>query len=195
MPGHIPYGRRSMSSGGARRETAVVLGGSVAGLAAARLLARHFSRVVVLERDSRPDVAIAEAAFAVWDRPSVPQFRHSHAFLARLRLILLAHMPDVLDRLRAAGVREIELAETVPPGMAWTPRSDDEDVVLLACRRATFEWAMRESVRALPNVELREGVAVASLTGTRVDGARPTVTGVRLADGTELPAALVVDAM
>ena len=183
-----------MSSGDAR-ETAVVLGGSVAGLAAARLLARHFSRVVVIERDSRPDVAIAEAAFAVWDRPSVPQFRHSHAFLARLRLILLAHMPEVLDRLRGAGVREIELAETVPPGMPWTPRADDEDVVLLACRRATFEWAMRESVRALPNVDLREGVAVASLTGRRVDGARPTVTGVRLADGTEIPATLVVDAM
>src|SRR5512144_792773 len=166
-----------MSSGDVRRETAVVLGGSVAGLAAARLLARHFSRVVVLERDSRPDVAIAEAAFAVWDRPSVPQFRHSHAFLARLRLILLAHMPEVLDRLRGAGVREIELAETVPPGMPWAPRPDDEDVVLLACRRATFEWAMRESVRALPNVDLREGVMVGGLVGTQTDGRRPHVTG------------------
>ena len=71
---------------GATVSRAVVIGGSIAGLAAARLLTRHFSRVVVVERDVRPDVAIAEAAFAVWDRPSVPQFRHSHAFLARLRL-------------------------------------------------------------------------------------------------------------
>src|SRR5689334_15614658 len=195
MPGHIPYGSRSMSSAPNRDTTAVVIGGSVAGLAAARLLARHFGRVVVLERDERTDVPIAEAAFASWERPSVPQFRHSHAFLARLRLVLLAHMPDVLERLRDAGVREILLDETVPPGMPWRPRADDEDVVLLACRRATFEWALRESVRALPHVELREGVAVASLTGHAVNGARPTVTGVRLADGTEVPAALVVDAM
>ena len=183
-----------MSSGAPHEQVAVVLGGSVAGLATARLLARHFSRVTVLERDARTAVDGPEAAFTPWERPSVPQFRHSHAFLARLRLILLAHMPDVLDRLRAVGVREIHLHETVPPGMPWTPRSDDEDVVLLACRRATFEWALRESVRALANVELREGVTVAGLVGARRDGGRPRVTGVRLADGSEVSAALVVDA-
>lgn len=172
----------------------MVLGGSVAGLAAARLLARHFARVVVLERDERTDVEFPEAAFASWGRPSVPQFRHSHAFLARLRLILLAHMPDVLDRLRDAGVREIQIDETVPPGMPWTARADDEDVVLLACRRATFEWALRESVRRITNVELREGAQASGLIGVRDDGGRPRVIGVRLADGAALDAALVVDA-
>ena len=45
-----------------------------------------------------------------------------------------------------------------------------------------------------PGIELREGVAVAGLTASRRDGRRPTVDGVRLADGTVLPAALVVDA-
>src|SRR5689334_10973522 len=194
MPGHIPYGSRSMSSAPNRDTTAVVIGGSVAGLAAARLLARHFGRVVVLERDERTDVPIAEAAFASWERPSVPQFRHSHAFLARLRLVLLAHMPDVLERLRDAGVREILLDETVPPGMPWRPRADDEDVVLLACRRATFEWALRESVRALPHVELRERAQATGLVGVGRDGGRPQVTGVRLADGAPIDAALVVDA-
>lgn len=194
MPVRLPYGPDTMSDGATARDTAIVLGGSVAGLATARLLARHFARVVVLERDVRPDVDDPESAFAAWERPAVPQFRHSHAFLARLRLILLAHMPEVLDRLRASGVREIQLDETVPPGMRWTPRPDDEDVVLLACRRATFEWALLESVRALPNVELREGTVVTGLAGTRADGGRPQVTGVRLGDGTELAAALVVDA-
>ena len=183
-----------MSFDGETRRTAVILGGSVAGLATARLLARHFDRVVVLERDVRPDVALPEDAFGGWHRPSVPQFRHSHAFLARLRVILLAHMPDVLERLRTAGVREIALTETVPPGMPWTSRSDDEDVVLLACRRATFEWALRESVRTLGNVELREGAVVAGLIGAAGAGERPHVTGVRLADEAVLRADLVVDA-
>jgi 2-polyprenyl-6-methoxyphenol hydroxylase-like FAD-dependent oxidoreductase len=173
---------------------AIVLGGGIAGLAAARLLARHHAQVVVFERDLREDGS-ADDAFRAWDRSGVPQFLHSHAFLARLRLALLAHFPDVLERLRAIGVREIRLAEMVPPGMVLPAREDDEDVVLLACRRATFEWALRESVRAVPNIELREGVLVAGLVGRPLDGKRPTVTGVRLEDGSVLAASVVVDAL
>ncbi len=173
---------------------AVVLGGGIAGLATARLLSRHFPRVVVLERDVRGEVAEPEEAFRSWRRGGVPQLRHSHAFLARLRLVLLAHMPDVLDRLRAAGVREIGLADMAPPEMGFRGEPADEDVVLLACRRTTFEWALRESVLARPDVELREGVTVSGLVAAQ-NGGRPRVAGVRLADGTEIPAALVVDAL
>lgn len=173
-----------------------MLGGGVAGLAAARLLSRHYPRVVVLERDVRRDTKGPENAFRDWERGGAPQFRHSHAFLARLRLVLLAHMPEVLDRLRENGVREITLAQTAPPSMSpFAGRPDDEDVVLLACRRSTFEWALRESVRARPGVELREGIFAAGLVGTSRDGARPRVTGVRLDDGSVLNASLVVDAL
>jgi 2-polyprenyl-6-methoxyphenol hydroxylase-like FAD-dependent oxidoreductase len=176
--------------------SAIVLGGGVAGLATARLLSRHYPRVVVLERDVRRDTSDPEAAFRDWERGGAPQFRHSHAFLARLRLVLLAHLPDVLERLRDNGVREISLAQTAPPSMPpFAERPDDEDVVLLACRRSTFEWALREGVRARPAIELREGIFAAGLVGTSRDGARPRVTGVRLDDGSVLNAALVVDAL
>src|SRR5439155_596263 len=127
-----------------------------------------------------------------WQRPGVPQFRHSHAFLARLRLVLLAHLPELLDRLRALGVRELGLAEIAPPGITLAHEDGDEEVVLLACRRATFEWALRECVRMRPGIELREGVSVAGLSASRRDGRRPTVDGVRLADGAVLPAAQVL---
>src|SRR3989454_10667515 len=173
---------------------AVVLGGGLAGLAAARLLRRHFPRVVVLEPDRRPEAASREDAFAAWERRGVPQFRHSHAFLARLRVVLLAHLPDVLDLLRAAGVREFGIDEVTPPGVTLAPRADDEDVVLLACRRSTFEWALHASVTGRPGIELGEGVTVEGLVGEARDGGRPTVTGVRLADGSTIPAAIVVDA-
>jgi len=173
---------------------AVVLGGGIAGLAAARFLARRYPCVVVFERDRRTDVASPEEAFGSWERPGVPQFRHSHAFLARLRVVLLAHLPDVLDRLRASGVREFGLDEVTPPGVVLAPRADDEDVVLLACRRATFEWALRASIVDRPGIELREGASVAGLVAERRDGARPRVTGVRLTDDTVAPAAIVVDA-
>jgi 2-polyprenyl-6-methoxyphenol hydroxylase-like FAD-dependent oxidoreductase len=174
---------------------AIVLGGGIAGLGAARLLGRHYPEVLVLERDVRDEVHHVEDAFRSWERGGVPQFRHSHAFLARVRLTLLAHMPEVLDRLRLAGVREIGLHESTPPGMTLRPRPDDEDVVLLACRRATFEWALRESVRTRPGVELREGVHAAGFTTTRGPGERPWISGVRLDDGTELAASIVVDAL
>src|SRR5439155_1151427 len=101
---------------------------------------------------------------------------------------------DVLDRLRAAGVRELGIDEVTPPGVTLAPRADDEDVVLLACRRSTFEWALRASVAGRPGIELREGVVIEGLVGEARDGGRPTVTGVRLADGSTIPAAIVVDA-
>src|SRR5262245_43895979 len=173
--------------------TAVVLGGGLAGLATARVLERHYPRVLVLERDERAETPFAEDAFHAWERPGVAQFRHSHAFLARLRVVLLAHFPDVLDRLRAAGVREIGLAALTPPTIDLAPRPDDEDVVLLAARRATLEWALRESLAGRPGIELREGVFVTGLVGERRNGARPRVTGVRVGEDV-LPAAIVVDA-
>ncbi len=183
-----------MSSRPADAPPAVVLGGGLTGLAAARLLVRHFPCVVVLEQDRRPDGGSPEDAFATWTRPGVPQFRHSHAFLARLRVVLLAHFPDVLDRLRGAGVREFGLDVLTPPALVLAPRADDEDVVLLACRRATFEWALRESVVGRPGIELRGGVRVAGLVGEAHDGGRPRITGVRLDDGSVVSAAIVVDA-
>ena len=175
-------------------ERAVVLGGGIAGLAAARLLTRHYRHVVVLERDVRPDTRAADA-FVGWDRPGVPQFRHSHAFLARIRQVLLAHLPDVLDRLRDVGVKEIPLLGVAPPGLTFVPRPEDEDLILLSCRRSTFEWALRDVVARRPGVTLHEGVIVAGLVADRGGaGGRPRVTGVRLADGAVVSAALVVDA-
>src|SRR5439155_274606 len=49
-------------------------------------------------------------------------------------------------------------------------------------------------VAGRPGIELGEGVMVESLVGEARDGGRPTVTGVRLADGSTIPAAIVVDA-
>ena len=59
---------------------AIVIGGSMAGLLAARVLGDHFSQVTLIERDRYP----TEAA----PRKGVPQGNHLHALMRRGQLIL-----------------------------------------------------------------------------------------------------------
>ena len=56
-------------------QTAIVIGASMAGLLAARVLSEHFDRVVIIERDSLPDSPDV--------RGGVPQARHVHALLVQ----------------------------------------------------------------------------------------------------------------
>src|SRR4051812_47196788 len=55
-------------------QRAVVIGAGLGGLSVAGVLAPHFERVDVLERD--------ELAASVASRPGTPQDRHPHALLA-----------------------------------------------------------------------------------------------------------------
>lgn len=54
-------------------ERAVVVGGGLAGLAAARVLSDRFHQVVILDRDQLPNDAIP--------RSGVPQGKHPHVLL------------------------------------------------------------------------------------------------------------------
>src|SRR5439155_14549236 len=67
-------------------------------------------------------------------------------------------------------------------------------VAPLACRRSTSGGALRAGVAGRRGIGLGGGVVGEGLVGEARDGARPAVTGVRLADGSTIPAAIVVDA-
>ena len=170
------------------QEPVVVVGGGVGGLAAALLLGRAGHPVTVVERDRLPVAADAEAAFAA-PRPGAPQAHHTHVFLARLVHLLRERLPDVLDAVLAAGG-----STTAPPlpGDDGDARPEDGDLAVLLVRRTTFEWVLRRAALAEPGVTVRAGTGVAGLVGTRTAAAPPTVTGVRLADGTTLAAGAVV---
>src|SRR3954465_3668332 len=77
------------------RGTAVVVGGSVAGLCAAGVLARHFEQGIVLERDLLPPGAE--------HRRGVPQSKHPHFLLNSGRRAIGEIFPGFEEALIAAG--------------------------------------------------------------------------------------------
>ncbi len=167
----------------------IAVGGSVTGLAAAAALSDRGHEVLVLEREAvDPPSTLAEAADG-WPRPTVPQAAHSHAFGSRGTNILRSRLPDVYDALVSAGAGEVNLADFTPPTLGPVSRVPSDDLLnMLTVRRSTFEWVLRSRALERQGVSVRTGATVRGLVA---DGDR--VTGVRLSDGTELSADLVLD--
>jgi len=171
----------------------VVVGGGVAGLTATLALARRGHAVTVVERDDTPMPTSADEAFD-WNRRGAPQVRHSHAFLARLVGLLRREYPDVYSALLAEGAGEMRFGDDLPPTIEHFEREPgDDELVMLACRRTTFEWVLRRAALAEGHVTFRTGVAVDGVLIDQSDRASPPrITGVHLADGTGLAADLTV---
>jgi 2-polyprenyl-6-methoxyphenol hydroxylase-like FAD-dependent oxidoreductase len=168
---------------------AIVVGAGMGGLTAARALADHFERVLVLERDTLP----REAA----DRAGVPQGKHVHALLAGGQRALAELFPGFDDDLAKSGAVPIRVGldiRTERPGFDPFPQRDlGWDAYAMS--RALVEFAVRQRVLACANVELRQGSRVEAFVA-RPDGT--AVTGVRCAQSPgrreTLDADLVVDA-
>ena len=175
------------------RRHAVVVGGSLAGMLAARVLADHFDGVTLLERDRFTETPAA--------RKGLPQGRHVHVLLERGRGAMERFLPGLTGELVRAGAKPLDATRDVawmnPYG--WYVRFPG-DLLLLASTRDLIDWGVRGRVAALPNVRIHQGADVAGLIRGPGDGAR--VAGVRLrsrtADaevdrgGAELAADLVV---
>src|SRR5438552_11005234 len=76
---------------------AVVLGGSVAGLLAARVLAEAYTEVLVVDRDELSEQDGQP-------RRGVPQGRHAHGLLAAGQQALEKLFPGFTTELKAAGI-------------------------------------------------------------------------------------------
>ena len=167
-------------------KTAVVLGGSAAGLCTAGALAPHFDRVLVLERDELP----AEAEH----RRGVPQSKHPHFLLNSGRRAIGALFPGFEDDLIAAGGLLLmpSMDAAYLDGVGWSARKRSA-MTMVYGSRILIERVLRDKVRELANVVVREGVSVRGLT--TADG-EITGVGFSAADGEEhVDADFVVDAM
>ena len=164
-----------------------VLGGGVAGMGAALLLAREGHDVTLVDRDPPSSDVTADGTFAAAERPTVPQFRQPHNFLGLGRQLLHDRLPDVYQRLLEVGAGEIDQSAFLPPGTESEP--GDEDLVVVLCRRPVFDAVLRNAVDAEPDLDVRR----AKVTGLTADGGR--ITGVVLDEDEEVACDLLVDSM
>ncbi|MEW1689958.1 NAD(P)/FAD-dependent oxidoreductase [Streptomyces sp. NPDC091265] len=167
-----------------------MVGGGIAGLAAALFLARRGHSVTVLERDARRPGSDLDEDFFAWRRPGVPQANQPHGLLAPVRTVLRAETPDVYDAMLRMGARErneFEWFDAPPPA-----RPGDEDLVTVQTRRIVLEAALHAAVHRETGVDVRLGEPAEGLVLDR-HGDVPRVTGVRTASGHH-DADLVVDA-
>ena len=171
-----------------RGKQAIVIGGSIGGLLAARVLAYFYDAVTVFERDALPDT--------YEQRKGVPQGRHAHGLLARGREVLDELFPGFSEDAVSQGAIYGDVVDDV----LWfnygvylhnTPSS----LKGLLISRPMLEELVRRSVLRLPNVRLQEQTEILEPICDRIAG---RVTGVRaqsLAGATEaIDCDLLVDA-
>ncbi len=171
-----------------RRERAIVLGASLAGLFTARVLSEFFDEVTLVDRDTLPDGPIP--------RKGVPQGWQSHGLHARGREILDELFPGLTDELVASGARMGDVQQDV----RWVNdghrlRKAVSGMRGIGFTRPLLEHLVRARVRALPGVSFATPIEVLELVaaGDRVTGVRLCVRGT-VGNGEDMPADLVVDA-
>jgi len=166
---------------------AIVIGGSMAGLLAARVLSDHFERVTIIERDQLVDAAEP--------RKGVPQGRHVHGLLAGGTALLREYFPDLIATLVKDGsvllgpsdIRRYQLGVSVAPVPG--------PIKALFQSRPFLEQHVRAALLARNNVQVLDGCSVTrlSINDRRITG---VVLRHRLGEQREeeLAANLVVDA-
>jgi 2-polyprenyl-6-methoxyphenol hydroxylase-like FAD-dependent oxidoreductase len=172
-------------------ERAVVVGGSLAGLLAARVVAERYGEVVLVERDRLDDEG------SPVPRKGVPQGRQVHGLLPRGAVALERLFPGILDALETDGAVRGDLGLD----MRWYhfggyKRRVRSDLPGVSQTRPLLERHVQRRCLGLPNLRLRDGrEAVGLVAGPD----RSAVTGVELrptggGPPETVPADLVVDA-
>jgi 2-polyprenyl-6-methoxyphenol hydroxylase-like FAD-dependent oxidoreductase len=168
--------------GGFGGRHAIVIGSSTTGLTATAAAARHFDTVTNLERDRFPEQP-------AWRR-GVPQGSHVHSLLKGGQNVLNHYLPGLTQQMVKGGAVEVDLGNDIiwNHSNGWKARFASG--VRMQCQSKAFlEWSVRQRLREWSNVAFRDGATVIGLLERR-----GRIAGVRLADGGEIEADLVIDA-
>ncbi|MCI0572086.1 MAG: hypothetical protein L0Y66_15130 [Myxococcaceae bacterium] len=146
---------------------AVVVGGGLAGLLSARVLANHFARVTVLERDVLGSPSDVPAA--------VPHAKHGHVLLAESLRVLSWLFPALTEDLLAHGAQELDSAQDTRKhqGGVWKRRAPNGSK-RVGLSRPLLEWRVRAHLLERRNVRIVDGATavglLASGEGARIGG-------------------------
>jgi 2-polyprenyl-6-methoxyphenol hydroxylase-like FAD-dependent oxidoreductase len=178
------------------RSHAVVLGASISGLLAARVLADFYNTVTVIERDVLPDGPAA--------RRGVPQGTMPHLPAARGMQIMERLFPGFLEELTAAGARVWNDGDLSRLCLSFNGHRllrsgtipEPESLAMYFMHRPFLEWNLRRRVHAIANVNFEEGHDAVRLASTAQHDRVTGVVSARRDSGVEttLEADLVVDA-
>jgi 2-polyprenyl-6-methoxyphenol hydroxylase-like FAD-dependent oxidoreductase len=129
-----------------KQSHAIVIGGSIAGMLAARVLSERFDRVTILDRDDIPNNSEA--------RNGVPQGRHLHLLLERGQRIMEELFPTLGD----------DLSKTGAPLLRWgldsifiSPGGEssrfDSGIRTHLTSRVSLEHLIRQRLHEIRNIE------------------------------------------
>ncbi|MFF3209938.1 NAD(P)/FAD-dependent oxidoreductase [Streptomyces sp. NPDC002886] len=164
---------------------AVVIGGSMAGLLAAAVLAEH-ATVTIIDADTLPELPEP--------RRGLPQARHVHVMWSGGARAIADILPGIMEDWTKAGAirRSLPTDLVMKTAQGWIPRYGEKQFTI-SCSRDLLDSVVRARVIALEGVTMLQRSRVRSLEGTAA-----RITGVRVDTPEEagrlITADLVVDA-
>ncbi|MDX2228050.1 MAG: 2-polyprenyl-6-methoxyphenol hydroxylase-like oxidoreductase [Leptolyngbyaceae cyanobacterium bins.349] len=149
---------------------ALVIGGSMAGLLMGRVLANHFDRVTIVERDVYPE--------APAPRKGVPHSCFPHTLMLRGQQILEQLFPGLRAELLDSGAIALDSMQDIAflTAAGWAVRCTS-NLILLACSRDLLDWSIRRRLATFSNLHFLTGARVTQLL---TDAEHTRITGVSL---------------
>ncbi|MEY2191937.1 FAD-dependent oxidoreductase [Neobacillus sp. BF23-41] len=167
---------------------ALVIGGSIAGLFAARILSDFFEEVLIIEKDQKREKHLT--------RTGVPQGSHGHALLKSGEEILTELFPGIVDELIADGSVKSDFTSE----LAWNHHGSwkvkyHAGISIIQQSRPFLEWHIQRRLEMIPNISFLYGAKAKRML---INSDSTSIIGVEIQKDGEaavpLNANLVVDA-
>ncbi|ULT59625.1 FAD-dependent monooxygenase [Neobacillus drentensis] len=171
-----------------RGEKAVIIGGGISGKLTARVLSDFFQKVIILERDSKPN--------GPFPRKGAPQGEHIHALLFSGANGLEELFPGITEKFNASGAVKINSTQDIAwfHHGVWKLRYEGDYTTILQTR-PHLEWHIEQYIKSIPNVTIQYSQNVQNFLYTEEEN---RITGVQISNGDDsiktINAYLIVDA-
>jgi flavin-dependent dehydrogenase len=168
------------------RNRAVVVGGSIAGKLAARVLSEFFAEVIIIEKDENYGCVNA--------RKGVPQGNQGHVLLKSGEDIIDELFPGIIVELSLKGATKSDFAGD----LLWSHHGTqklrfDSNVFISQQSRSLLEWQIQQRLEGIQNISFRFGCKVQGLSFSN-GGVNRIIIENQDSVTTELSADLVIDA-